>query len=133
MPWYGIQDREGVLWVTSAASGVPGRANSQSDNRLRCREGTTREEVSAALKGLEKPSGVHNAVRERVAVLAERLAKAGLLHWRSLPRRPATTKRPEKLQVRLTEANMAMLKARAAEAGLTITDYVISRCCGKPE
>ena len=51
--------------------------------------------------------------------------------WRSLPRKPAAQLRKPAIGIRLTDAEVARLRANAAAAGMNLTDWVASRCCGR--
>lgn len=50
--------------------------------------------------------------------------------WRSLPRKPVEEKRTHILCNRLTDAELAAFKRNAAKAGMSGSDYLVSRCCG---
>ena len=49
--------------------------------------------------------------------------------WRSLPRKPAATKRSVNRGLKLTATEAATLRANASAAGMTIVDYIVARCC----
>jgi hypothetical protein len=49
--------------------------------------------------------------------------------WRKLPRKPASQLRKPTLGIKLTAAEAEAIRANAAQAELSITAYVVSRCC----
>ena len=49
--------------------------------------------------------------------------------WRSLPRKPAESKRSANRGLKLTPGEAAALKKNATKAKLTVVDFIVSRCC----
>jgi uncharacterized protein (DUF1778 family) len=57
------------------------------------------------------------------------MAKKQKLDWRKRPRKPAEQLRKPAIGVKLTDEEAAAIRANAAQAGLTITAYIVARCC----
>jgi len=53
--------------------------------------------------------------------------------WRSLPRKPAETKRACTVAIRVTSEKRAAMNAAAKAAGQTLVDYILARCLRENE
>ncbi|MCE5268528.1 MAG: hypothetical protein LLG00_11650 [Planctomycetaceae bacterium] len=51
--------------------------------------------------------------------------------WLKLPRKPAEEKRRNMLNIRLSDDELKAVNDNAAAKGLSRTDYVVARCCGR--
>jgi len=52
------------------------------------------------------------------------------VEWRKLPRK-ASGHRTSSFRCRITPADLALIQRRAAEAGLSLTEYVVRRSLGR--
>ena len=48
--------------------------------------------------------------------------------WRSKPRRPSTQKRDQSIGLKVTADEMAVIRANAEAAGMSLVDYIVARC-----
>jgi len=51
--------------------------------------------------------------------------------WRNQPRKPAALRRQRSITIRVTEEELGALHEAAEEAGLLMSDYVVTKCLGK--
>ena len=89
---------------------------------IRACDGATVRHVREALYPLNR--NTRDAEKVRIALDA-----AGLLDWRSKPRKPAGSTRTSGLTLRLKEEEKARLAENAAAESETITAYVVKMCC----
>ena len=45
------------------------------------------------------------------------------------PRKPGNSRKKSAIGIKMTDAELARIRANAAAAQLTITDWVVQRCC----
>jgi hypothetical protein len=73
------------------------------------------------------------------AALLAAAEKAGLTiqpgreEWRTLPRKPESSKRRPSVCIRLTDSEAERLRENAAAADKNLTDFIVARCCGDEE